>query len=58
MRGIDPCGADDDGCLGIGKDCLFACKFMIAIVRKAKLKWFALYCVLAGIACLIMNICA
>jgi len=37
---------------------LFACKFMIAIVRKAKLKWFALYCVLAGIACLIMNICA
>ncbi len=37
---------------------LVACKFMIAVVRKAKLKWFALYCVLAGIACLIMNFCA
>ena len=32
---------------------LFACKVMIAIVKKAKLKWFALYCVLVGLACLI-----
>ena len=31
---------------------MFACKVMIAIVKKAKLKWFALYCVIAGIACL------
>ena len=29
---------------------LFACKVMISIVRKAQLKWFALYCLLAGIA--------
>lgn len=35
---------------------LFACRFMIAIVRRAKLKWFALYCAIVGIACLVMNI--
>lgn len=29
---------------------LFACKVMIAIVKKARLKWFALYCALAGCA--------
>ena len=28
---------------------LFACKVMIAIVRKAKLTWFALYCLLVAI---------
>ena len=32
---------------------LFACKVMIALVRKAQLKWFGLYCVLAGLAVLI-----
>ena len=32
---------------------LFACKVMIALVKKAKLKWFALYCLLAGAATLI-----
>lgn len=37
---------------------LFACRFMIAIVRRAKLKWFALYCAVVGLACLIMNILA
>ena len=29
---------------------LFACKVMIALVKKAKLKWFALYCALVGLA--------
>ena len=29
---------------------LFACKVMIAIVRKAKLSWFALYCLLVAAA--------
>ena len=29
---------------------LFACKVMIAIVRKARLSWFALYCLLAAAA--------
>ena len=27
----------------------FACKVMIAIVRKAKLSWFALYCLLVAV---------
>lgn len=30
-----------------------ACKWMINIVKKGKLIWFALYCVLAGILCLV-----
>ena len=28
---------------------LFACKVMIALVRKARLRWFALYCAIVGI---------
>ena len=28
---------------------LFACKWMIAIVKKAKLSWFALYCLLVAV---------
>ena len=28
---------------------LFACKVMIALVKKAKLSWFALYCLIAAI---------
>jgi undecaprenyl-diphosphatase len=32
---------------------LFACKVMIALVRKAKLKWFALYCAIVGLLVLI-----
>lgn len=35
---------------------LFACRFMIAMVRKARLKWFALYCVLAGAACIVSTL--
>lgn len=30
-----------------------ACKWMIALVKKGKLVWFALYCVLMGILCLV-----
>ncbi len=29
---------------------LFACRVMIALVKKAKLRWFALYCALVGLA--------
>lgn len=29
---------------------LFACRVMIALVKKAKLKWFALYCAVVGLA--------
>lgn len=32
---------------------LFACKVMIALVKRAKLKWFALYCALVGILVLL-----
>lgn len=32
---------------------LFACRVMIALVRKARLSWFALYCALAGALTLI-----
>ena len=32
---------------------LFACRVMIALVRKAQLKWFGLYCALVGLAVLI-----
>ncbi len=35
---------------------LFACRVMIALVRKARLRWFALYCVLVGLACLISTL--
>jgi len=35
---------------------LFACKFMIAMVRKARLKWFALYCLLVGAACIVSTL--
>ena len=32
---------------------LFACKVMIALVRRARLSWFALYCAIVGILVLI-----
>ena len=35
---------------------LFACRVMIALVKKARLKWFALYCALAGAAALVCGI--
>ena len=35
---------------------LFACRVMIAMVRRARLKWFALYCVLVGVACLVFSL--
>lgn len=34
---------------------LFACKVMIALVKKAKLSWFALYCLI--VAVLVFNFC-
>jgi len=32
---------------------LFACKLMIALVRRAQLKWFGLYCAVVGLAVLL-----
>ena len=37
---------------------LFACRVMIALVKKARLKWFALYCVAAALFCLIYGLLA
>lgn len=31
---------------------LFACKVMVTLVRKSKMKWFALYCAVVGLAVL------
>ncbi|MCQ2286655.1 MAG: UDP-diphosphatase, partial [Bacteroidales bacterium] len=33
---------------------LFACRFMIEMVKRAKLTWFAAYCAIAGIVALIV----
>ncbi|MBR1869442.1 MAG: undecaprenyl-diphosphate phosphatase [Bacteroidales bacterium] len=35
---------------------LFACKVMIALVKKAKLKWFALYCVIVGLSVILWSV--
>ena len=35
---------------------VFACRVMISIVKKAKLKWFALYCLVVGALVVIFNI--
>lgn len=35
---------------------LFACKVMISLVKKARLKWFALYCAAAGIVVLVSEL--
>ena len=35
---------------------LFACKAMLALVRKAQLKWFALYCVVVGFIVILTQI--
>lgn len=32
-----------------------ACKWMLEIVKKGKLVWFALYCVVVGVLCIIFN---
>ena len=34
---------------------LFACKVMIALVKKARLRWFALYCAIVGLAVIIFT---
>jgi undecaprenyl-diphosphatase len=35
---------------------LFACKVMIALVKKAKFTWFALYCAVVGLAVIISSL--
>ena len=36
---------------------LFACKWMIALVKKMNLIWFALYCFIIGIIAIIIGLC-
>ena len=33
---------------------LFACKVMIALVKKARLRWFALYCAVIGTLAIVL----
>ena len=35
---------------------LFACTLMINLVKKAKLWLFAVYCVVAGVACIVSSL--
>ena len=35
----------------------FACRFMIEIVRRQRLVWFALYCAIVGITAIIATVC-
>lgn len=35
---------------------IFACKVMINLVKKAKLKWFALYCLIVGVAVVLAKV--
>ena len=35
---------------------LFACKVMIALVKRAKLKWFALYCAVVGLCVILFTL--
>lgn len=35
---------------------LFACTWMIALVKKSKLRWFALYCLLVGVAAILFSL--
>lgn len=35
---------------------LVACKIMIALVKRAKLYWFALYCAIVAVFCLIYSL--
>lgn len=34
-----------------------ACKWMIELVKKGKLVWFAIYCAIAGTICIVWNVC-
>lgn len=44
------------GTLGAFISGCFACKFMINIVKRGKLIYFAIYCVIVGVLCVILNI--
>lgn len=56
MAGISPLALAIGFLAAFVSGCL-ACKWMINIVKKGKLIWFAAYCVVVGIAAIVMNYC-
>lgn len=58
VSGTGEAGSVSAGCLIIGFLASFlvgcaACKWMLSLVRRGKLVWFAVYCVIMGIICLL-----
>lgn len=56
MDGISPLAAIIGFLAAFLSGC-FACKFMINIVKKGKLIWFAVYCAIVGTAVIIYSLC-
>ena len=56
MAGLSPVALIVGFLAAFVSGCL-ACKWMINIVKKGKLIWFAIYCTVVGIAAIVMNFC-
>lgn len=56
MAGLSPVALTVGFLAAFVSGCL-ACKWMINIVKKGKLIWFAIYCTVVGIAAIVMNYC-
>ena len=56
MAGISPVALAIGFIAAFVSGCL-ACKWMINIVKKGKLVWFAVYCAVVGIAAIVLNCC-
>lgn len=56
MAGISPVALVVGFVAAFVSGCL-ACKWMIDIVKKGKLIWFAIYCTVVGVAAIVMNYC-
>lgn len=54
MAGLSPFALAIGFIAAFASGCL-ACKWMINIVKKGKLVWFAIYCAVVGIAAIVMN---
>jgi len=54
------CGGVSLGALATGFLAAFvsgciACKWMIELVKRGRLVWFALYCLIVGVLCLVLG---
>lgn len=56
MAGLSPVALTVGFLAAFVSGCL-ACKWMINIVKRGKLIWFAIYCTVVGIAAIVMNYC-